>query len=404
MLTPEQIDAYAGQMADPWGELADRILRDMVRRIVKAGRITDTVEWQAYRLEALGASEQYIRRQLQTIAAEIGPQEAAIFARAMQEADAADRAQAPPEAVAQAPGLGNSPEAQQLIESGYRRTMNTLYNLTGTRAVGENQNLIETTRRQLAYYLDSAHADVASGAFSWDGATRRALRELAARGVGAITYPSGHVDSLDVVVLRATRTGISQTAGEITLHNARQMGCDLMELTAHAGARTGTGRHDYTNHAWWQGQLVSLSGRPGYLTLADIGYGDVQGFKGANCSHDWQPFWEGFSTRNYDAAALARMAQATVRYNGRDIGRYEATQMQRAMERRIRAQKRAFLAAREAGLKDDEKAAAARLSASRAKLTDFLGQTGLRKRQIQETVAGFGRSEAASAAAQARRK
>ena len=182
------------------------------------------------------------------------------------------------------------------------------------------------------------------------------------------------------------------------------MGCDLMELTAHAGARTGTGRHDYTNHAWWQGQLVSLSGRPGYLTLADIGYGDVQGFKGANCSHDWQPFWEGFSTRNYDAAALARMAQATVRYNGRDIGRYEATQMQRAMERRIRAQKRAFLAAREAGLKDDEKAAAARLSASRAKLTDFIGQTGLRKRQLQETVAGFGRSEAASAAAQARRK
>ena len=109
MLTPEQIDAYAGQMADPWGELADRILRDMVRRIVKAGRITDTVEWQAYRLEALGASEQYIRRQLQAIAAEIGPQEAAIFARAMQEADAADRAQAPPEAVAQAPRPGEQP-------------------------------------------------------------------------------------------------------------------------------------------------------------------------------------------------------------------------------------------------------------------------------------------------------
>ena len=116
MLTPEQIDAYAGQMAEPWGELADRILRDMVRRIVKAGRITDTVEWQAYRLEALGASEQYIRRQLQAIAAEIGPQEAAIFAQAMQEADAADRTGAPPEAAAQAPGLGESPEAQQLIE------------------------------------------------------------------------------------------------------------------------------------------------------------------------------------------------------------------------------------------------------------------------------------------------
>ena len=37
-------------------------------------------------------------------------------------------------------------------------------------------------------------------------------------------------------------------------------------------------------------------------------------------------------------------------------------------------------------------------------MSDFLKQTGLRKRQIQETVAGFGRSEAASAAAMARKK
>ena len=98
------------------------------------------------------------------------------------------------------------------------------------------------------------------------------------------------------------------------------------------------------------------------------------------------------------------MARATVTYNGKKIGQYDATQMQRAMERRIRAQKRAFLVAKEAGLVDDERAAAARLSASRERLSDFLKQTGLRKRQIQETVAGFGRSEAASAAAMARKK
>ena len=403
MLTPEQINEYAGMMADPWGDLADRILRDMVRRIVKAGQITETVEWEAYRLEALGASEQYIRQQLQAIASKLGPQEARIFAQAMVEADANDRALAPEDALPDTT-LGESDVAQQMIESGYRRTLNTLYNLTGTRAVGNNKNLIQTTQSQLAYYLDSAHANIASGAFSQDSAVRSALRQLAAAGVGAITYPSGHVDSLEVVVLRATRTGISQTAGELAMYNAQQMGCDLMELTAHIGARTGSGLHDYTNHAWWQGQLVSLSGQRGYLSLDDIGYGDVQGFKGANCTHDWHPFWEGFSTRNYTPEDLERMARATVTYNGKEIGQYDATQMQRAMERRIRAQKRAFLVAKEAGLLDDQKAVAARLSASREKLKDFLKQTGLRKRQIQETVAGFGRSEAASAAAMARKK
>ena len=37
MLTPEQVNAYAGLMAAPCEELDDRILRDMVRPTIKAG-------------------------------------------------------------------------------------------------------------------------------------------------------------------------------------------------------------------------------------------------------------------------------------------------------------------------------------------------------------------------------
>ena len=299
--------------------------------------------------------------------------------------------------------LGDSEEAQQLLESGYRRTMNTLYNLTQTRAVMGNQNMLETQQRQLAQYLDMAHMDATSGAFSSDDAARRALNALAAKGVGAITYPSGHVDNLDVVVLRATRTGVNQTAGEITRHNADELGCDLMELDAHVGARTGDGGQDLTNHSWWQGQIVSRSGRHGYLSLSDIGYGDVRGFMGANCAHNWSMFWEGASVRSYTPERLAAINAATVSYNGEEILRYKATQMQRAQERKIRAEKRAFLVAKESGQKDAEKAAAAKLAASRTKMKDFLSQTGLQQYQLRESVPGFGRSEAASAAAQARK-
>lgn len=402
MLTPEQVNAYAGLMAEPWDELSDRILRDMVRRIIKTGRITATAEWQSYRAQALGASRDYLLRQMAAIAQEIGPQEAAIFAQAMQQAYGKDVLDAAAAGRTLDP-LGDSEEAQQILLSGYRRTMNTLYNLTQTRAVMGNQNMVETTQRQLAYYLDMAHADAVSGAFSSDDSARRALNELAARGVGAITYPSGHIDTLDVVVLRATRTGINQTAGEITRHNADTLDCDLMELDAHVGARTGDGGQDLTNHSWWQGQIVSRSGRHGYLSLADIGYGDVRGFMGANCAHNWSMFWEGASKRSYTPGRLAAINAATVTYNGKTIGRYKATQMQRAQERKIRAEKRAFLVAKESGQKDAEKAAAAKLAASREKLKDFLGQTGLKQYQLRESVPGFGRSEASSAAAQARK-
>ena len=402
MLTPEQVNAYAGLMAAPWEELNDRILRDMVRRIIKAGKITSTAEWQIFRAQALGASRDYLLRQMAAIAQEIGPQEAAIFARAMQQAYTKDVLDAAAAGRALTP-LGDSEEAQQLLESGYRRTMNTLYNLTQTRAVMGNQNMLETQQRQLAQYLDMAHMDATSGAFSSDDAARRALNALAAKGVGAITYPSGHVDNLDVVVLRATRTGVNQTAGEITRHNADELGCDLMELDAHVGARTGDGGQDLTNHSWWQGQIVSRSGRHGYLSLSDIGYGDVRGFMGANCAHNWSMFWEGASVRSYTPERLAAINAATVSYNGEEILRYKATQMQRAQERKIRAEKRAFLVAKESGQKDAEKAAAAKLAASRTKMKDFLSQTGLQQYQLRESVPGFGRSEAASAAAQARK-
>ena len=402
MLTPEQVNAYAGLMAAPWEELNDRILRDMVRRIIKAGKITSTAEWQMFRAQALGASRDYLLRQMAAIAQEIGPQEAAIFARAMKQAYTKDVLDAAAAGRTLTP-LGDSEEAQQLLESGYRRTMNTLYNLTQPRAVMGNQNMLETQQRQLAQYLDMAHMDATSGAFSSDDAARRALNALAAKGVGAITYPSGHVDNLDVVVLRATRTGVNQTAGEITRHNADELGCDLMELDAHVGARTGDGGQDLTNHSWWQGQIVSRSGRHGYLSLSDIGYGDVRGFMGANCAHNWSMFWEGASVRSYTPERLAAINAATVSYNGEEILRYKATQMQRAQERKIRAEKRAFLVAKESGQKDAEKAAAAKLAASRTKMKDFLSQTGLQQYQLRESVPGFGRSEAASAAAQARK-
>ena len=99
MLTPEQVNAYAGLLAAPWDELNERILRDMVRRIVKAGGVTATAEWQSYRAQALGASKAYLIQQMNLIVQQIGPKEAAIFAQAMKQAygiDVNDAAKAGP--------------------------------------------------------------------------------------------------------------------------------------------------------------------------------------------------------------------------------------------------------------------------------------------------------------------
>ena len=119
MLTPDEVNGYAGLMAAPWDELNERILRDMVRRIVKTGSVTATAQWQSYRAQALGASRAYLLQQMQTIVQQLGPQEAAVFAQAMKQAYGIDVQDAAAAGRSLAP-LGESEEAQQIIQSGYR--------------------------------------------------------------------------------------------------------------------------------------------------------------------------------------------------------------------------------------------------------------------------------------------
>lgn len=404
MLRPEQVEDYAQRCAAAFDDLELGILLDIARRIANANYMTEGAQWQAERAQALGASRKHLAVRMEQLMADAAPQVAAIFAQAMLEAEEQDnrfyRAAGQPEPE----GIGTSAVAQQLAQSGYRRTMNTLYNLTQTRALMGNHNLPVAVQNQLARILDQGHMGAVTGAFSYDQIVRRGIKELASEGVDAITYPSGHTDKLETVVLRAMRTGINQTAMDISQHNAESMDVDVMELTAHGGARTGDGQADFTNHSWWQGKLVSLSGQPGYLTLDDIGYGDVRGFAGANCRHNWHPFWPGISKPAYTQEMLDEYNAPKFPYNGQMLTEEQADRRQRALERQIRRWKREYVLAKETNQTDLQSAAAGRLAAARGRLADFLQQTGRHKQQLRETVPGFGRSEASSAAWAARQQ
>lgn len=186
---------------------------------------------------------------------------------------------------------------------------------------------------------------------------------------------------------RAMVTSINQTAIDISLHNARQLNCRFMELSAHSGARTGDGGPDYTNHSWWQGQIVSLDGEPGYLSLKDIGYGDVKGFGGANCRHNWHLFWPGISTPAYTPEALAEYNAPKIPWKGQLLTEEQARQKQRALERQIRRAKRECIVAEEWGVPSEESAAKARLARARARLNAYLEETGLKMDEGRTEVA-----------------
>lgn len=390
MLTPEYLDNVADDIILYYQKIEDSIIEDVARRIVKNGSITDTAKWQIERLQSAGLLYEDVLKELSKSTGLSQKTLQTIFEDAAVESITFDsniytKAGLNPLPIAQ------SPEALNVLLAGLKKTNETLQNLTLTTAV--------TTQTAYLNACDLAHMQIVSGAFDYATAIRIAVRSCAEQGL-SVLYPSGHIDKIDVAVRRATLTGVGQTCGVIQLAYAESMGSDLMEITAHAGARP--------SHAAWQGKIVSRSGKKGYLTLSDIRYGSGDGFKGWNCRHDWFPFFEGISKRAYSNRELDKLDAKTREYNGEKLSTYEASQVQRSIERDIRQTKRELVgynAAIEestdpllkAGLKNDFSANSVKLKKQEAGLNDFLNQTGLDIDKVRTQSINFNKSVAQKA-------
>ena len=202
------------------------------------------------------------------------------------------------------------------------KTNNNLSNLAMTTANNSQSDFLNA--------INKAYMEVSTGVKSYSQAIIDAVNDVCEKGT-MVTYPSGHNISLESAVRMNIITGVNQTCGKMQLLRAEELGWDLMEITAHGGARP--------EHASWQGKIVSRSGKKGYLSLDDIGYGKVTGFKGINCRHDWNPYFEG-SSKTYTDEQLKKWQDETIEYKGKKMTKYEASQVQRNMERVIRQDKK----------------------------------------------------------------
>lgn len=257
-------------------------------------------------------------------------------------------------------------------------------NATIIRTAGNLQNLCMTTAStaQSQFYnaINMAYMETSTGVKSYTQAIVDEIKKLSKQGA-VIEYPSGAKRSLESAIRTNVVTAVNQNCGKLQELRADEVGCDLMELSAYSGARP--------EHARWQGKIVSRSGQKGYLSLRDIGYGEATGFKGVNCHHDWYPYFEG-STRTYTNKQLKDWQNEKVTYNGQQISVYDATQIQRKIERQIRQDKKdlraqqAILTSNNKEIKIEEVEAEIRNIKSRQKednsqLNNLLKQTGLQK-------------------------
>ena len=62
MLTPEFLASFSRPIFELFQYLEDEILSDISRRIAKAGKVTDTAQWQIERLNAIGVTDEKIKK------------------------------------------------------------------------------------------------------------------------------------------------------------------------------------------------------------------------------------------------------------------------------------------------------------------------------------------------------
>ena len=127
-----------------------------------------------------------------------------------------------------------------------------------TRSMGflvDNGRTMLPYARAYQWAMDSAEMQIMSGAISYNQAIKSAVKQLADSGLRMVDYESGHRDHIDVAARRAVMTGVSQLCQKYAEQSMEYLNTNLVEVSAHIGARDVDGPMGWENHKKWQGKI-----------------------------------------------------------------------------------------------------------------------------------------------------
>ena len=312
--------------------LEEEIMKDIVRRIRKAGKITSTADYQLHRYVILGHSTEDVEKLIRQAVGNDWADTFELYDQVI-ETEYVRAKRLYEQVNADFIPYEQNQELQQLTNALIRQSNDELFNISRSLGfmvdMGNGRKVFTPLSEIYNGYLDNAITMMASGAFDYNTLIRKIVREMTASGLRTVSYSTWHSNRVDVAVRRALLTGMGQLTGQISRMNGQALGTDKYEVDWHPGARP--------DHAKWQGRVWT------YQQLVDVcGLGSGPGLLGWNCRHTYYPFLEGISVRNYSdewLEAMDRKEARKVAFRGREYNTYEATQKQRQMETAMRAQR-----------------------------------------------------------------
>lgn len=376
MLTAQQIAALrdaAYQITDP---INDYLLKDIARRIAEAGQLTSTAAYQIWRAQQLGLSQRELKKELRRRLGLSHQEIRRILYQSAQSGYDLDVSRFP---YVQAVRFEDNASLQQIVSAAVKLAQDDFTNIVQTIGFVNPYGKPEPLTSAYITATDFAFKQVITGAAGYTQAIREATRQLAAKGVRVIDYESGVHTSLEAAVRRNIMGGLGLMQEKVSQVTHDQLGCDGWEITAHANSAPDhepiQGKQ-YPDAAY-QALNDSLRRRIGTL----------------NCGHAAFPIILGVSQPQYTKAELEKFRtdnEKGVTVDGIHYTGYQATQMQRSLERAIRAQKRKVMIDQAAGDKEKLAVDQTRLTILHQRYKEFSKAAELRTQYERTEVAGFG--------------
>lgn len=381
MLTPEQIEGFrlaAGRLIDP---INTYLLKDIARRIQEAGKLTSTAAYEAWRAEWMGKGRKELEQELSQLLGVTRREARKLLRSAARYGYDTTLSRYPGHLVP----FDTNQAIQQIVSAAVTLAGDELKNITQTKAIlmVDPYGRYQALPKAYCACTDYAFQQVFTGATDYNTAIRQACSGIVKHGV-SVAYASGVHTGLEAAVRRNIMGGLGLMTEQISQQNHDALGCNGWEISAHANSAP--------DHEPIQGRQYSDKA---YDTLNN---GLVRRIGTLNCGHVASPIILGVNSPQYSAEELEKFRQdneAGVTFDGKHYTGYEATQMQRRLERAIRAQKRRVLLAGP----EDAAPRKSRLVLLQQEYHRFSDGVGLRTEDERLEVSGFGPKQMKSAKA-----
>lgn len=247
-------DDYKNQMASKiagrYQDLELRIMKDIVRRIKKTGKITSTADWQINRLLILGYSSEDIEKEIKKTLDASYPEMFELYDKVIDWEYVRNKDIYEQINVEHIP-FDQNEQLKQITDAIIDQSFADLENITNSLGFyldyGDGKKVITPLAQVYTNYLDSACFDIVTGAFDYNSVLRRVVTQLTNSGLRQVDYSSGRANRVDVAARRAVMTGVANLTHKITEYHMEQLGCEYVEVSWHAGARP--------SHSVWQGKV-----------------------------------------------------------------------------------------------------------------------------------------------------